>query len=105
MFRIQDVLSQIRIFPCRIPFQGQYGTGSRIRNKEFKYFLPKNLYWSLFFRSMIEGLSWPRKHGDMQTTLQRIVSTYLVHHGYSQVTIITENSIQLADLIEISVFD
>ncbi len=45
-----------------------------------------------FFRSMIEGLSWPRKHGDMQTTLQRIVSTYLVHHGYSQVTIIIENS-------------
>lgn len=35
-------------------------------------------------RGVIEGLSWPRKHGDMQTVLQRIVSTYLVHHGYSQ---------------------
>eukprot|EP00090_Calanus_glacialis_P034808 TRINITY_DN5886_c0_g1_i1.p1 TRINITY_DN5886_c0_g1~~TRINITY_DN5886_c0_g1_i1.p1 ORF type:complete len:530 (-),score=143.98 TRINITY_DN5886_c0_g1_i1:1026-2615(-) len=35
-------------------------------------------------QGVIEDLSWPRKHGDAQAVLHNMVSTYLVHHGYSQ---------------------
>lgn len=33
---------------------------------------------------LIEDFCWPRKHGDAQAVLHNMVSTYLVHHGYSQ---------------------
>ncbi|XP_023325609.1 ran-binding protein 9, partial [Eurytemora carolleeae] len=35
-------------------------------------------------RNLISELSWPKKHGDQQSVLQKMVSSYLVHHGYSQ---------------------
>lgn len=35
-------------------------------------------------QGVIEDLSWPRKQGDAQAVLHNMVSTYLVHHGYSQ---------------------
>jgi len=35
-------------------------------------------------RNVIEELVWPRKQGDPQSVLHNMVSTYLVHHGYSQ---------------------
>jgi len=35
-------------------------------------------------QTIIEDLSWPRKQGDAQAILHNMVSTYLVHHGYSQ---------------------
>jgi len=35
-------------------------------------------------RNTVVNLSWPRKYGDQQSVLQKLVSTYLVHHGYSQ---------------------
>jgi len=35
-------------------------------------------------QAVIEELSWPRKQGDAQAVLHNMVSTYLVHHGYSQ---------------------
>jgi len=35
-------------------------------------------------RKVICELAWPVKHGDQQTVLQRMVSSYLVHHGYSK---------------------
>lgn len=35
-------------------------------------------------QGLIEDLAWPRKHGDAQSVLHNMVSTYLVHHGYSQ---------------------
>ena len=36
-------------------------------------------------RNLISDLNWPKKYGDQQTVLQKMVSSYLVHHGYSQV--------------------
>ena len=36
-------------------------------------------------KNTVANLSWPRKYGDQQSVLQKLVSTYLVHHGYSQV--------------------
>jgi len=35
-------------------------------------------------RSVIRDLTWPKKYGDPQTVLRKMVSSYLVHHGYSQ---------------------
>lgn len=36
-------------------------------------------------RTVIEGLNWPRaSQGDPQSVLHSMVSSYLVHHGYSQ---------------------
>lgn len=36
-------------------------------------------------RDTISQLSWPsKKYGDPQTVIQKMVSSYLVHHGYSQ---------------------
>ncbi len=36
-------------------------------------------------RAVIRDLTWPKKYGDPQTILRKMVSSYLVHHGYSQV--------------------
>eukprot|EP00088_Acartia_fossae_P037946 TRINITY_DN3918_c0_g1_i15.p1 TRINITY_DN3918_c0_g1~~TRINITY_DN3918_c0_g1_i15.p1 ORF type:complete len:574 (-),score=151.05 TRINITY_DN3918_c0_g1_i15:508-2229(-) len=35
-------------------------------------------------RSVIRDLTWPNKYGDPQAVLRKMVSSYLVHHGYSQ---------------------
>jgi len=35
-------------------------------------------------RTVIRDLTWPKKYGDPQTILRKMVSSYLVHHGYSQ---------------------
>jgi hypothetical protein len=35
-------------------------------------------------RSVIRDLTWPKKYGDPQAVLRKMVSSYLVHHGYSQ---------------------
>jgi len=34
-------------------------------------------------QKQVVKLPWPKKYGDQQTVLQRMVSSYLVHHGYS----------------------
>lgn len=35
-------------------------------------------------QAVIANFSWPKALGDWQTVLHKMVSTYLVHHGYSQ---------------------
>jgi len=35
-------------------------------------------------RCLIRDLAWPNKYGDPQSMLRKMVSSYLVHHGYSQ---------------------
>jgi len=35
-------------------------------------------------RCLIRDLAWPSKYGDAQSMLRKMVSSYLVHHGYSQ---------------------
>lgn len=35
-------------------------------------------------QAVISNFAWPKQLGDWQTVLNKMVSTYLVHHGYSQ---------------------
>jgi len=35
-------------------------------------------------QAVIADFTWPKQLGDWQTVLHKMVSTYLVHHGYSQ---------------------